>query len=72
VLALDCQQRGAPAVAGRLLAEATSVADRAGLRCLVSYRALAGLAEDTREGHPAHAEVQAISAILDQLQTARN
>ena len=68
VLALDCQQRGAHAAADRLLARAESAVGGAGLRCLVSYRALAGLAEDTREGQPAQAGIQAISAILDRLQ----
>ena len=57
--ALDCQQRGAHAAAGRLLARATSAVGSAGLRCLVSYRALAALAEDTREGRPSQAEIQA-------------
>jgi aminoglycoside phosphotransferase (APT) family kinase protein len=71
VLALDCQERGAPANADRLLARATSAAGGAGLRCLVSYRALASLAESTREGgQPSHSEIQAISAILDRLQAA--
>ena len=51
-LALDCQQRGVHAAADRLLARAASAVGSAGLRCLVSYRALAGLAEDTREGQP--------------------
>ena len=72
VLALDCQQRGAHATADRLLARAASAVGSAGLRCLVSYRALAGLAEDTREGQPSQAEIQAISAILDRLQAAGN
>ncbi len=69
-LALDCEQRGAHAAADRLLARAASAVGSAGLRCLVSYRALAGLAEDTREGQPSQAEIQAISAILDRLQAA--
>jgi aminoglycoside phosphotransferase (APT) family kinase protein len=69
-LALDCQQRAAHAAAGRLLAAAASAVGSPGLRCLISYRALAGLAEDTREGCPAHAEIQAISAILDRVQAA--
>jgi aminoglycoside phosphotransferase (APT) family kinase protein len=68
VLALDCQQRGSPAAAGRLLAEAASAAGSAGLRCLVAYRALATLAEDIREDQPAHTDIQAISAVLDRLQ----
>jgi aminoglycoside phosphotransferase (APT) family kinase protein len=71
-LALDCQQRGARAAADRLLASAASAVGSAGLRCLVSYRALAGLAEDAREGQPSQAEIQAISAILDKLQAAGN
>jgi Ser/Thr protein kinase RdoA (MazF antagonist) len=71
-LALDCQQCGAQAAAGRLLVRAASAAGLAGLCCLVSYRALAGLAEDTREGQPPQAEIQAISAILDGLQAPGN
>ena len=70
-LALDCQRCGAPATAG-LLVRAASAAGLAGLCCLVSYRALAGLAEDTREGQPPQAEIQAISAILDGLQAPGN
>jgi Ser/Thr protein kinase RdoA (MazF antagonist) len=70
VLALDCQQLGGQAAAGRLLARAAQAAGSAGLRCLVSYRALAGLAEDTREGQPPQAQIQAVSAILDRLQAA--
>ncbi len=70
VLALDCQQLGAQAASDRLLARAASAAGSAGLRCLISYRALAGLAEDTREGRPPQAEIQAISAILGRLQAA--
>jgi aminoglycoside phosphotransferase (APT) family kinase protein len=72
VLALDCQQRGSPAAAGRLLAEAASAAGSAGLRCLVSYRALATLAEDIREDHPAHTDIEAISAVLDRLHAPAN
>jgi Ser/Thr protein kinase RdoA (MazF antagonist) len=70
VLALDSQQLGHQATADRLLDRAARVAGRAGLRCLVSYRALAGLAEDTREGQSPQAQLQAISAILDRLQAA--
>jgi hypothetical protein len=39
------------------------------MRCLVSYRALAALAEETREGQSPQAAIQAISAILDKLQS---
>lgn len=67
VLALDCQQRGDQAAAGQLLARAESAVGSGGLRCLVSYRALAALAEDTREGQPPQAGIQAITAILDTL-----
>jgi hypothetical protein len=70
VLALDCEQLGARTAAGRLLAAAASAAGSAGLRCLISYRALAGLAEDTREGYPPQAAISAVSAILDRLQAA--
>jgi Phosphotransferase enzyme family len=72
VLALDCQERGAQAAAGRLLASAASAVGSAGLRCLVSYRALASLAEDVREGYPSQAGIQAISAVLDRLEAAGN
>jgi len=67
VLALDCQGGGSPAAAGRLLASAAPTAGLAGLRCLVSYRALATLAEDLREGQSPQADIQAISATLDRL-----
>jgi Phosphotransferase enzyme family len=67
VLALDCEELGARAAADRLLAAAASAVGDAGLRCLVGYRALAGLAEDTREGLQPQAEIRAISAILDRL-----
>ena len=67
VPALDCEVLGAPAAADRLLAAAASAVGDAGLRCLVSYRALASLAEDTREGLEPRADIQAISAVLDRL-----
>jgi aminoglycoside phosphotransferase (APT) family kinase protein len=67
VLALDCEEHGAPAAAARLLTRAAQVAGDDGLRCLVSYRALATLAESTREGQSPRAGIQAISAVLDWL-----
>ncbi len=67
VLALDCQDCGATAAAARLLARAAEVAGDDGLRCLVSYRALATLAENIREGQSPRADIQAISAVLDRL-----
>jgi hypothetical protein len=59
-------------VADRLLTSAASAAGSGGLRCLVSYRALATLAEDTREGQQPQAELRAITAIIDKLQAAGN
>jgi aminoglycoside phosphotransferase (APT) family kinase protein len=47
-LALDCE-RGDHAAADRLLAQAARVAGGDGLHCLVSYRAIAGLAYLTHE-----------------------
>ncbi|HEY1620133.1 MAG TPA: aminoglycoside phosphotransferase family protein [Streptosporangiaceae bacterium] len=67
VLAIDGQQLGADATAGLLLERAASAVGDGGLRCLVSYRALATLAEDIRESQPPQAEIQAISAVLDML-----
>jgi hypothetical protein len=67
VPALDCEKLGAPAAADRLLAAAASAVGDAGLRCLVSYRALASLAEDTREGLEPQADIRAISTVLDRL-----
>jgi len=72
VLALDCQERGAHAAADRLLSSAASAVGSAGLRCLVSYRALAALAENTREGQASHAEIQAIEAVLAKLRAPGN
>jgi Ser/Thr protein kinase RdoA (MazF antagonist) len=65
VLAFDCERDGIRSAADRLLSEATAVVGDDGLRCLVSYRALATLAEDAREGKPPQADVRTISALLD-------
>ena len=70
VPALDCQALGAPAAAGPLLARAAEIAGQDGLRCLVSYRALATLAENIREGQSPRADIQAISAVLDRLRAS--
>jgi hypothetical protein len=67
VLTFDCQRFGDLAAAGRLLHRAASIAGDDGLRCLVSYRALASLAEDVREGQSSQAAIADISAILDRL-----
>jgi hypothetical protein len=67
VLAFDCQRLGSLAAADRLLHRAASIAGDGGLRCLVSYRALASLAEDVRESQPSQAAVADISAVLDRL-----
>ena len=72
-LALDCEQCGDRAAADRLLTRAAQVAGDDGLRCLVSYRAVGGLAVFAHE-RQAHGnslgdeECAAESAILDRLQ----
>lgn len=70
VLAIDCERDGNPAAADRLLAEAARVVGGDGLRCLVSYRAIALLAHTTRHRHAyadslADAEYTAVSSLLD-------
>jgi aminoglycoside phosphotransferase (APT) family kinase protein len=72
-LAFDCERGGDHAAADRLLARAARVAGDDGLRCLVSYRAIAMLAHSTREWQAyenslADEECAAITAILDRLQ----
>jgi aminoglycoside phosphotransferase (APT) family kinase protein len=74
-LAFDCQRGGDPAVASRLLTRAAQVAGPGGLRCLVSYRAIASLAHTHREREAygdalADAECEAITVVLDQLQAS--
>ena len=73
VLAFDGERSGDHAAADRLLARAAQVAGRDGLRCLVSYRAIAGLAHLTHEWRSygpslADASCAGVSAILDRLQ----
>ena len=72
-LAFDCERCGDRAAADRLLARAAQVAGGDGLRCLVSYRVIAGLAFFTHErqayGPPlGDEECEATLAILDRLQ----
>jgi aminoglycoside phosphotransferase (APT) family kinase protein len=72
-LAVDCERRGDQAAADRLLARAAEVAGDDGLRCLLSYRAIAGLAVFTHERQAygdsrGDEECAAVSAILDRLQ----
>jgi aminoglycoside phosphotransferase (APT) family kinase protein len=67
VLALDAEELGAVAAVDRLLAAAAAAVGDPGLRCLVSYRALATLAEDIREGQEPQGDIRAISAVLDRL-----
>jgi hypothetical protein len=74
-LAVDCERAGGHAAADRLLARAAEVAGRDGLRCLISYRAIAGLAYYARERHAygdslGDASCAAFSAILDRLPAA--
>jgi len=72
-LAFDCERGGDHAAADRLLTRAARVAGGDGLRCLVSYRAIALLAHSVHERQAydpslADEECAAISAILDRLQ----
>ena len=72
-LALDCERRSDQAAADRLLTRAAQVAGDDGLRCLVSYGVIGGLAVYTHERQAygnslGDAEGAAISAILDRLQ----
>jgi aminoglycoside phosphotransferase (APT) family kinase protein len=72
-LAFDCERGGGHAAADRLLARAARVAGDDGLRCLVSYRAIAGLAHYARERQSygrslGDVECTAISAILGRLE----
>jgi hypothetical protein len=74
-LAVDCEQCGDHAAADRLLARAAEVAGGDGLRCLVSYRVIGGLAVFTRERQAygnslGDEECAAETAILDRLQAA--
>jgi aminoglycoside phosphotransferase (APT) family kinase protein len=74
-LAVDCERGGDHATADRLLARAASVAGGDGLRCLVSYRVIGGLAAFTHERQAygnslGHDECAAESAILDRLRAA--
>ena len=75
-LALDCERFGSHAAAGRLLDRAALVAGGDGLRCLVSYRAIAWLACSARERQAPgdcaddDAYCAAVSAILDMLHAA--
>lgn len=74
-LAVDCERGGDHAVADRLLARAAQVAGRDGLRCLVSYRAIAWLAFFSHERQAygdslGDAMCAAVSGILDRLQAA--
>jgi Ser/Thr protein kinase RdoA (MazF antagonist) len=74
-LAVDCERGGGRDAADRLLGRAAAVAGHDGLRCLVSYRAIAALAHTAREREAygdalADEECAAFSAILDRLQAA--
>jgi aminoglycoside phosphotransferase (APT) family kinase protein len=71
-LAIDCERRGDRAAADRLLARAAQVAGDEGLRCLLSYRAIAGLAFFTHERQAygdslGDEECAAVAALLDRL-----
>ncbi len=71
-LALDCERFGDHVAADCLLARAAGVAGDDGLRCLLSYRAIAGLAHFSQERESygnslGDDECAAISAVLDRL-----
>lgn len=51
----------------RLLARALEIAGDAGLRCLVSYRAIAVLAHDRREGEDSRGFIRMAEGLLDRL-----
>lgn len=74
-LAVDSERCGDHTAADRLLARAAQVAGDDGLRCLVSYRVIGGLAVFTHERQAygnslGDEECAAESAILDRLQAA--
>ena len=73
VLAFDCERFGDHAAADRLLARAAQVAGPGGLRCLIGYRAIAGLAHLTLEWRSygkslADESCAQVTAILDRLE----
>jgi hypothetical protein len=75
-LAVDCERAGHRAAADRLLARAAEVAGGGGLRCLLSYRAIAGLAHLAGERQAygdslGDESCAAVSGILDRLQGDR-
>jgi aminoglycoside phosphotransferase (APT) family kinase protein len=74
-LAVDCERCGDHAAADLLLARAAQVAGSDGLRCLLSYRFIGGLAAFSHEREAygnslGDQECAAESAILDRLQAA--
>ncbi len=75
VLALDSERFDDHAAADRLLGRAAEIAGRDGLRCLISYRAIAALAHLAHEWRSygkslADSSCSEVSAILDRLQAA--
>jgi aminoglycoside phosphotransferase (APT) family kinase protein len=74
-LAVDCERCADHVAADRLLARAAQVAGGGGLRCLLSYRVIGGLAAFSHEREAygnslGDQECAAESAILDRLQAA--
>jgi aminoglycoside phosphotransferase (APT) family kinase protein len=72
-LAVDCERFGGRAAADRLLGRAVEVAGGGGLRCLVSYRAIGGLAYYRHERQAygdalGDEECAAVSGILERVQ----
>jgi len=73
VLAFDCERSGDCSAADHVLARAARVAGEEGLRCLISYRAIAALAHLTYEWRSygrslADVSCAEVSGILDRLQ----
>jgi hypothetical protein len=70
---LACERAGDHAAADRLLGRATWVAGSDGLRCLISYRAIGGLAVFAHERQAYGSSLgdegcAAVSAVLDRLE----
>ena len=66
-LAFDCELLGEPACVDRFLRRIAEIADEAGLRCLVAYRALAHVTALGRRGGPAARSAAAATRLLDRL-----
>lgn len=68
VLAFDCERIGEREMSRRLLARGMEIAGDGGLRCLVSYRTIAMLADNTHEGEDSQSFIAMTDKLLDRLQ----